>query len=250
MGALVFVVLVASRVVIAPNGVLPAGARLVARMNTTIGTTHSLGIDRIADETRAGAPFAATVETPVLDEGGRALLPAGALVHGHVARLERGSGVRRAVLELAVDRLDRRPLLARVVAADVEQLDNADAGAQVADTTFWGAVFGGIVFGIPGVAIGHGFAGTFGAVNAVRARTVEAWLSAGSLVTIELDAPLRLSAPTAARRPSAPRRAATAPSSDRSSGDLRECDHCRSAARARPASSPCGPSARCRQTAP
>ncbi len=199
MRGLLLVVLVASDVVVAPDGVLPAGTRLVARMNTTIGTTRSLGVDRIADETRAGAPFAATVESTVVDEHGRTLLPAGAIVHGHVARLARGSGVKRAVLELAVDRLDRAPLDARVVESEVQQLDNADVGAQVDATAFWGTVFGGIAFGIPGVAIGHGLAGGFGAVNAVRARTVEAWLSAGSLITIELDEPLSLGRCVAAR---------------------------------------------------
>jgi len=197
--SLLLVVLIAGDVVVAPGGVLPEGARLVARMNTTIGTTRSLGVDRIADETRAGAPFAATVETTVVDDQGRTLLPAGAILHGHVARLARGSGVKRAVLELAVDRLDRTPLSAHVAENEVQQLDNADTGGQVDVTTFWGTVFGGIAFGIPGVAIGHGLAGSLGAVNAVRARTVEAWLSAGSLITIELDAPLHLEHCVAAR---------------------------------------------------
>lgn len=200
MRGLLLVVLVASDVVVVPDGVLPAGTRLVARMNTTIGTTRSLGVDRIADETRAGAPFAATVETTVVDADGRTRLAAGAIVHGHVARLERGEGGRRAVLELAVDRLDREPIAARVVASEVQQLDNADVGGEVDATTFWGMVFGGIAFGIPGVAIGHGMAGGLGAVNAVRARTVEAWLAAGSLISVELEEPLRLGALSFKRR--------------------------------------------------
>ncbi|HEX8950499.1 MAG TPA: hypothetical protein VF945_01575 [Polyangia bacterium] len=204
MRALLLFALVAGDVVVAPGGVLPAGARLVARMNTTIGTRHSLGVDRIADETRAGAPFAATVDGAVVDERGRTRLAAGALVHGHVARVERGHGVQRAVIELAVDRLDGRPLAARVVASDVQQLETADAGAQVDATTFWGTIFGGVVFGIPGVAIGHGLAGSFGAINAVRAREVEAWLSAGSLITVELDAPLRLDRCVATREGAPP----------------------------------------------
>lgn len=192
MRALALVLLVAGDVAVAPGGVLPRGAQLTARMNTTIGTTASLGVDRIADETRAGAPFAATVETAVLDERGRVRLPPGAIVHGHVVRLSRGEGVHRAAIELAVDRLDARPIRARVVRSEVQQLPASDTGGAVDDTAFWGTVFGGIAFGLPGLAVGYAAGGSVGAVNATRARRVEAWQSAGSLITVELDAPLRL----------------------------------------------------------
>lgn len=180
--------------VVAPAGVVPAGARLTARMNTTIGTTQSLGVDRIADETKAGAPFAATVETGVVDERGQTRLAKGALLHGHVSKVVRGEGIRRAQIEVTVDHLDARPIDARVIALDVQQLPASDPGAPVDTTSFWGAMMGGIAFGIPGVAIGHGFGGSFGAVNAVRARQVEGWVSAGSLITVELAAPLPICA--------------------------------------------------------
>jgi hypothetical protein len=178
--------------VVAPGGVLPPGARLVARMNTTIGTAHSLGVDRIADVTRDGEPFAATVDAAIVDDDARVRVPPGAVLHGRVTHLERGEGIRRAQIELAVDRLETRDLTAHVVEAEVQQLELDDAGAQVDTTTFWGMWVGGIMFGIPGIAIGHGLAGSYGAVNAVRARQVEGWISAGSLITVELDKPLTI----------------------------------------------------------
>jgi hypothetical protein len=189
---LVALLLAGNAAVVAPGGVLPRGARIVARMNTSIGTRRSLGVENIADETRAGAPFAATVDERVVDEHGATELPPGALLHGHIQRIERGHGVQRAVIELAVDRLDARPLEAHVVAAEVQQLPATDAGAEVDTTTFWGMLVGGLVFGVPGVAVGHGLAAGFGAVNTVRARVVEAWISAGSPITVELDEPLRI----------------------------------------------------------
>ena len=205
MRVVLLAVLAAADVVVAPGGVLPRGTELTARMNTTIGTTATLGVDRMADETRAGAPFAATVEATIVDEHGRTLVPAGALLHGHVARIHRGQGIERAGIELAVDRLERAPIDARVVASEVQQLEaSGDVGGEVDATTFWGMLFGGIAFGVPGVAIGHGVAGSFGAVNATRARRVEAWISAGSLITIELDAPLRLGGRCVASRSGAP----------------------------------------------
>jgi hypothetical protein len=181
-------------VLVAPAGVVPPGARLVARVNTSIGTANSLGVDRIADETKAGAPFAATVETRVVDERGQTRLQPGAILHGHVAKVARGEGVRRAQIEVAIDRLGQQAIDARVVALDVQQLPGSDPGAPVDATSFWGALMGGVAFGIPGVAIGHGFGGSLGAVNAVRARQVEGWVEAGSLITVELAAPLPICA--------------------------------------------------------
>jgi hypothetical protein len=185
-------------VVVAPRGVVPGGARLVGRMDTNIGTARSLGVDRIADETRAGAPFAVSVDTRVVDERGRTRVPAGAILHGHVERITRGEGARRADIELAIDSLERQPLAAHVVAVDVQQMPASDPGAPVDVTSFWGALVGGLAFGVPGVAIGHGIGGSYGAVNVARARQVEGWISAGSPITVELDEPLATCAPAPA----------------------------------------------------
>jgi hypothetical protein len=38
----------------------------------------------------------------------------------------------------------------------------------------------GLALGVPGFAIGHGFAGSFGEINVPRPREVEGWVSAGS----------------------------------------------------------------------
>jgi hypothetical protein len=59
-------------------------------------------------------------------------------------------------------------------------------------STFWGMLIGVLAFGVPGLVIGHGIAGSYGAVNAVRARVVEGWIAAGSLIVIELGKPLPL----------------------------------------------------------
>jgi hypothetical protein len=197
--AVLLIVLVGSQAVVAPNGVLPAGTQLTARMNTTIGTRKALSVDRLADQTRAGAPFAATVEAPILDEGGRVRVPGGAIIHGHVAKLSRGLGPRRATIELAVDRFEGRPLQGRVVEAEVQQLHDSDTGAEVDTTAFWGALVGGLVAGVPGVAVGHAFGGGAGALSAGGDQETEGWVQAGSLITVELDEPLRVDRCVAAR---------------------------------------------------
>jgi hypothetical protein len=178
---------------IAPGGVVPAGTRLQARMNQTIGTVESLGPDRVADRTRAGEPFTATVEAPIVDETGRVLLAPGALVRGRITVLERGEGAGTPHVELAVDSLDGRPFDGRVAEVEVQRLVHEEAGRDVDSAAYSGALLGGLLFGVPGVFVGMAFGSSNAGVQAVRERKVEGWISAGSLITVELAAPLPLS---------------------------------------------------------
>jgi hypothetical protein len=170
-------------------------------MNTTIGTRPALGPDRVADVSHAGETFAATTTAPIFDASGRARVPPGAVVQGRVAVLKPGVGLRSPQLELAAERLDGRALKAHVVTNDVQQLPSTDLGASADSAAFAGALLGGIAFGIPGVVIGYAWGGGDAAVGVVRERRVEAWLSAGDLITVELEEPLTIaaSAATAAR---------------------------------------------------
>lgn len=72
---------------------VPAGAVFTARLNDKIGTTVS----------RAGQPFTATSTTPLLNTRGQTLVPAGALVRGTVAGLDRGPD---ANVRLLLDSID------------------------------------------------------------------------------------------------------------------------------------------------
>jgi hypothetical protein len=186
-------VVVVAAALAGPSSVLPAGTRLTARMNTTIGTVKAMGPDRIADVTRPGQEYAASLIDPVVDDNGRVLVPAGAVVHGRVAMIARGTGIHRAKLELTAERLDRRPIEARVVEPEIQQLPTTDPGKTADSAAFAGALLGGIAFGIPGVVIGFAFGGGQGGVGVVRERVTEGWLSAGAPITIELTAPLAIS---------------------------------------------------------
>jgi hypothetical protein len=185
--------------IVAPDGVVPAGQRLVARMNRSIGTRTSLGPGRFADVTAAGGEFAATVESAIVDRQGRTRLAPGAVVHGHVVSARRGLGLERAELELAVDRLDGRPLRARVTEADVQQVVSMQPEVHAYTLAFWGAIVGGVGFGIPGVVLGYYGSGSAAGLHVARARRTDAWISAGSSITLELTAPLPLDACVAAR---------------------------------------------------
>ncbi len=169
---------------------VPAGTRLSARMDTSIGTVAAIGPGRDADVTRAGEQYAASVTTPIFDVHGRERIPAGAILRGRVSALAAGVGAGRARIELTVDRLDGRPIRAHVVAAEIQRLPSHDAGKTADSTALAGIVIGGIAFGVPGVMIGYGGAAAPAAAGVVQQRRVEAWLSAGAMITVELDEPL------------------------------------------------------------
>jgi hypothetical protein len=169
---------------------LPAGTRIEARLNTSIGTARALGPDRISEVDRAGEDYAASVIDPVGQ--GCARIDPGAVVHGRVVKLSPGKGVDPVKLELSAESLDGRPLRAHVVDPEPQKVERTDLGKSADSAAFAGILFGGIFFGIPGVMIGYGAGGAAATVATVQERRVEAWLPAGSTIEVELDEPLTL----------------------------------------------------------
>jgi hypothetical protein len=158
-------------------------------MNTSIGTARALGPDRISDVTRAGEPWAASVEGPI--GVGCAGLDAGAVVNGRVSTLAPGTGASTVKLTLDADSVDGRALHAHVVAKP-ERVQSTDLGKRADSAAFTGILIGGIFFGIPGVVIGYGAGGGAAAIDTIHERRVEAWLPAGTTVEVELDEPFTL----------------------------------------------------------
>ena len=185
MKALVLAFAVAS----ATTTTLPAGTRIEAQMNTSVGTAEALGPNRISDVTRAGEPWAASVTDPVA--AGCARLDKGAVIGGRVGALAPGTGARGIELTLDADTVDGRPLHAHV-AAEPQRVPAIDLGKRADSAAFSGIVVGTIFFGIPGLMIGYAAGGGAAAVDAIHERRVEAWLPAGSTVEVELDEPLTL----------------------------------------------------------
>jgi hypothetical protein len=171
---------------------VPAGTRLSARMNRSIGSAPALGPDRVADVTRAGEEYTASLTVPVVDDEGRARVAVGAILRGRVAALGAGTGVGLAKLELSADALDGRALRAHVVSTEVQWVPSSDLGLTADRSAFVGILLGGIAFGLPGVMIGYAAGGGAAAVATVQDRRVEAWLAAGSTIVVELDEPLAL----------------------------------------------------------
>lgn len=177
---------------LAPDGTLPSGTRLTARLTQPIGTSAALGPDRRAELTRRGEPFRALLVTPVVDGARRTRLPSGALVEGRITELSRGQGVRPARVELAVERVCGRPLRGAVVDPPIDRVANARTQRSMEGaTTFW-LLLGALAFGVPGLALGGTVGNVGGAVAQSHATVNDAWLAAGSDLIVELRAPMRV----------------------------------------------------------
>jgi hypothetical protein len=183
---------------LAPAGVLPVGTRLEARVTQSIGTVPAMGPDREADLTRRGQRFHALLVTPIVDSHERVRVPPGALVQGRIAALSRGQGVRPPHLELSIERLCHRPLRARVVDPPVTAIPHSIDRTTLAGATFSWLFMGAICFGVPGFMLGATVGSSGGAIAQTEEVVNEGWLSAGTVITIEVDAPAPLGPPCAA----------------------------------------------------
>jgi hypothetical protein len=194
LGLILLLVMTCS-VASSPTLVLPAGARFTARMTESIATAPALGADRRAELTRRGQRFHALLVTPISDGNARVRAPSGALVEGRIVELRRGEGVRPPQLELAVDRLCNRPLSARVIDPPFDQVERERHPKSLEGATFAWLFLGTVCFGMPGFMLGTTIGSASGAVEKTRGLVNEAWLPAGTLLTVELTAPAAL-APT------------------------------------------------------
>jgi hypothetical protein len=192
---LILVLVTTCSVASAPILELPSGARFTVRMTDSIGTTPALGADRRAELTRRGQRFRALLVTPISDATARVRAPTGALVEGRIVALRRGEGVSPPVLELAVDRVCNRPLRARVVDPPFDQVPRERSPKSLEGATFTWLFFGAICFGVPGFILGSTVGSVSGAVEKSRGLVNEAWLPAGTLLTVELTAPTALAPP-------------------------------------------------------
>jgi hypothetical protein len=167
-------------------GVLRPGMRLRARTTQSMATVAMLGPDRIAARTLPGQTFNALLMTPIEDLAGHTRVPVGALVEGRIDELSSGAGVRPPRIELSVERLCGRPLHARVLDPPLESFPRERDQNAIRGGTFAWLFIGGVAFGLPGLMLGSMVGGSTGAVHLATAPSVEGWMSAGTVLTLEV----------------------------------------------------------------
>lgn len=175
----------------ASGGVIHPGTRLVATLDGPIGT----------DISRQGDPFYATLQTPVVDDSGYTVIPAGAKLLGRVAELRETRGGDPAVVSLEVEAISfadtTRPFAGRIVETEVASTGRSVSGRGIAGGAAGGAILGAVLGGgsgaLKGAAVGAG-AGTL--ISLGRSKT-GARLPSGTTLAVETTQPMPIKpAPT------------------------------------------------------
>ena len=164
---------------------LPSGTLIDARLNDQIGTKTS----------RVGDAFAATVEHAVVAQDGATVVPAGAIVQGHVTGLQSSTHAgQTAAIKIDFDHLRMHgqsyPLYAKVTATQLrttggdtrgETLKKAGVGAAA------GAVLGAVLTGgdLDQVLLGGVLGAAAGTAISLGTGDVEAVLPAGTMLTLQ-----------------------------------------------------------------
>jgi hypothetical protein len=168
---------------------VPAGTSMTFTVDETVST----------DDNEVGDQFTATLQSPVTGPDGRTLIEAGTPSRWTVqeASTEGDSTVLAAQLESMQVDGSWETIPARVVSADV-QTDTADTGGETAAKIGVGAAAGALIGQILGddtrsTLAGAGVGAAAGTIFALATRGGSAELPAGSSITVELTAPLRVS---------------------------------------------------------
>ncbi len=181
----------------------PAPQPRVVTSTAPVGTTFNIRLnEELSTQTnRAGDSFLATLDEPILGDDGSVVVPAGATVRGRVTGVQKSGRVgETAVLSLAFETVsfagESYALDATVVRADPERVSRESTGEQVGKVAA-GAAAGAIL----GRVLGKNTSSTIkGAVIGAAAGTaiamgtadVDAVLKQGSIMTIRLDSPIRV----------------------------------------------------------
>jgi hypothetical protein len=164
------------------RGVIPAGQELDVRLETTLSSATA------APEQR----FQATTVAD-LTQDGRALVPAGSVVRGVVASVDKADRIHRAgSLTLSFDRLtvNGRAHTIRGMATQVFQSGGiTEEGGKAGVGAGVGGVIGGVLGGVKGAILGA-VIGAGGAIAATEGKDIE--LPAGSIIRIRIDSPVRV----------------------------------------------------------
>jgi hypothetical protein len=171
---------------VAFGGTVQPGTRLLATLDTPVGT----------DVSRVGDPFYATLATPIIDEHGGELIPAGAKLMGRVADLRTTRGGEPAAVSLDIQAITyggtTRPLSARIVQAGVESTGRRVSGGSILGGAAGGALIGAILGGGSGALKGGAVGAGAGTLISLGTSKTGARLPSGTTLAIETTQPMRI----------------------------------------------------------
>lgn len=164
------------------RGVIPAGQELDVRLESTLSSATAMPEQRFQATTVAD-----------LTQDSRTLVPAGSVVRGVVASVQKATRIDRAgSLTLSFDRItvNGRQHTIRGMATQVFQSGGIrDEGTKAGVGAGVGGVIGGVLGGVKGAILGA-VIGAGGAIAATEGKDIE--LPAGSIIRVRIDSPVRV----------------------------------------------------------
>lgn len=169
---------------------IPAGTRMTVRLANTVSSETS----RVED------PVSATLTAPVVIDGAR-VLPAGSVLRGDVATVQRSGRVKgRASLGLRFNTLTARgyayPVVARV--SRVAPATKASDAKKIGIPAAAGAAIGAIVGGGKGALVGTAIGGGAGTAVVLSTPGKPVTLERGRVMTVSLTRSVSVRAPVSA----------------------------------------------------
>jgi hypothetical protein len=168
----------------ANNRTLPAGARLTATLDQSLGTRIS----------KAGDAFTATVTQALYASDGSIVIPVGAKLEGRVTALDDSDNATEpALIRLAFDRIrfsgNSYPFSASLIQSSPVQTSQASSGDRTRQIVIGGAVgaaLGGLLSGgdLDKIVIGGAIGAAAGSIVSLGTE-VNATLPAGSQMTVQ-----------------------------------------------------------------
>ncbi|MGZ3454416.1 MAG: hypothetical protein ACXVEF_32720 [Polyangiales bacterium] len=170
---------------VAMGGTVQPGTRLVATLDTPIGTEFS----------KVGDSFYATLQTPVVDDRGYPVIPAGSKIVGSVVDLRETRGGDPAVVSLEVEAIQigtvTRPFSGRIVETEVESTGRHVSGRAIGGGAAGGAILGAILGGGSGALKGAAIGAGAGTLISLGTSKTGAKLPSGTTLAVETTQPMQ-----------------------------------------------------------
>jgi hypothetical protein len=173
----------------APN-TIPSGTKLQVRTN-----------EQITSSSGEGRTYSAQLETDVVDQDGKVLLPKGSPVELVLMEAKQGGGIRGSSVQLGMRSVTAQGSTYLVISQEVERTSGIGKNTRTAQMVGGGAALGTLIGAAAGGGKGAALGGLAGAAAGALAQILtqgkDVRIPAETVLTFQLDEPIQLQpAPT------------------------------------------------------
>jgi len=166
-------------------GIIPAGTKVEVRNNELITSSSS-----------EGRTYSAEIATEIVRQDGSSLLPKGSSVELVLMKTRQGRGIRGSSVALGMRSVTIANVTYQVVSQEIDQTNgigaNRRTGQMIGGGAALGTLIGAVAGGGQGALIGGLAGAAAGALAQILTQNKEIRIPAETLLTFQLDEPVRL----------------------------------------------------------